>query len=494
MNIFKQILNYFKKWRSRFLKSNQKKRAIERIEEVASKKLEVVDEKIQDFIIQDEKNTEQINKVLEEKTLIELGQALGNDRKEPVQNRELIFDLVEMEQEVISLNKKLFEIEAKSKRIEFVSIPHKFEINKDIEELERIFQGFDNKENLRPSIEGIDNINDKSLRVDKFFQEFRLIKIFRTREEKRQIEEQIKKRKVNELIQQLEQTINLDKLDEAKQFIRVVERAISGLKSPVQKSKFRGKLSGLKEIFRKKEIEKEAKRQAAKLKREKEEAERRIKEEEARREKEHKRKEQEEQKLKQQEEAKRKKEEQKKQRLQNLLTKKSNWQEFKKVLQENRVSTLYHFTDRANIPSIKKYGGLFSWYYCDKDDITILKPGGDTLSRDLDRKYRLHDFVRLSFCNDHPMEYRLKQTGYDLVLLTIDIEVSYFENTCFSDMNATDKNHNHGFSIADLKRISFSATKKSYVRKEDPDFKFHQAEVLVKTWIPIKYITNINQF
>lgn len=36
--------------------------------------------------------------------------------------------------------------------------------------------------------------------------------------------------------------------------------------------------------------------------------------------------------------------------------------------------------------------------------------------------------------------------------------------------------------------------KKKYVRKDDPDFKFLQAEVMVKTFVPIKYIINIDDF
>jgi hypothetical protein len=109
-------------------------------------------------------------------------------------------------------------------------------------------------------------------------------------------------------------------------------------------------------------------------------------------------------------------------------------------------------------------------------------------------RYNLQDFVRLSFCNDHPMMWRLQQNGRNLVLLQVKIDVSYFEKTCFSDINATDSDHTHGSSLQDLKRIDFRAAKRNYVSKEDADFKTHQAEVLVKTWIPIEYITNINNF
>ncbi|MDR2653507.1 MAG: DUF4433 domain-containing protein [Prevotellaceae bacterium] len=180
--------------------------------------------------------------------------------------------------------------------------------------------------------------------------------------------------------------------------------------------------------------------------------------------------------------------------LENLLVKKDNWQEFQQVLIRNGITTLYHFTDRTNISSIKKHGGLYSWYYCDKHDITISYPGGDELSRQLDIRYNLQDFVRLSFCNDHPMMWRLQQNGRNLVTLEVKVDVSYFKNTCFSDINATDSDHTHGSNLQDLKRIDFMAVKRKSVSREDADFKTHQAEVLVKTCIPLEYITNINDF
>jgi hypothetical protein len=92
------------------------------------------------------------------------------------------------------------------------------------------------------------------------------------------------------------------------------------------------------------------------------------------------------------------------------------------------------------------------------------------------------------------MQFRLSQQGYNLVVLEVSCEVAFFENTRFSDINATDNGHLEGASLKDLKRVRFSATKKKHLRKDDPDFKFQQAEVMVKTWIPIEYITNINQF
>lgn len=59
------------------------------------------------------------------------------------------------------------------------------------------------------------------------------------------------------------------------------------------------------------------------------------------------------------------------------------------ILKRHNISTLYHFTDKSNIESIKKHGALFSWQYCVKNNIEIPMAGGDKLSRKLDRRYQL---------------------------------------------------------------------------------------------------------
>lgn len=68
------------------------------------------------------------------------------------------------------------------------------------------------------------------------------------------------------------------------------------------------------------------------------------------------------------------------------MNKKNNWQEFKAVLDEHRITKLYHFTDRDNLESIIKNGGLYSWGDSEDKGIKIAKPGGGLLSRELDAK------------------------------------------------------------------------------------------------------------
>ena len=196
---------------------------------------------------------------------------------------------------------------------------------------------------------------------------------------------------------------------------------------------------------------------------------------------------------KRQEETRKKREEE--QRLYDLShRKKASAAQINTYLEENGVRYFCHFTDKRNLASIKKNGGLYSWSYCKEKSIIINKPGGSSDSRNLDMRFGLQDYVRLSFCNDHPMAYRLQQEGYDLAYLRIKIDVALLEGTMFSDENAASFSHHHGSTFDDLKRVDLAATRRNYVSRTDPDFHKHQAEVMVKTFIPLEYIVNLNDY
>lgn len=162
-------------------------------------------------------------------------------------------------------------------------------------------------------------------------------------------------------------------------------------------------------------------------------------------------------------------------------------------LKEIGITCFYHFTDISNISSIKTNGGLYSWFYCKQNNITISKPGGDDLSRSLDRQYNLHDYVRLSFCKDHPMLYICKKSQRitNPVILEISIEVATISTTLFSDINAADRYHKIGEDIAFLRQLNYGLFKRSYFDLSEVEKKKYQAEILVKSYIPTKFIKNL---
>ena len=175
----------------------------------------------------------------------------------------------------------------------------------------------------------------------------------------------------------------------------------------------------------------------------------------------------------------------------------SDWKSFDDILQRNGIKKLYHFTDRSNLYSIIENRGLLSWGDCQEKDITILKPGGDNLSRVYDKRDNLHHYVRLSFTNQHPMMFVARKDGRipNPVILEIDKSVIFEDSTLFSNMNAVRRESCIGGNLDDFKKIHFSTV----VRKchfdlpiEEP--KYFQAEILVKHYIPLERIYNISNF
>ena len=187
-----------------------------------------------------------------------------------------------------------------------------------------------------------------------------------------------------------------------------------------------------------------------------------------------------------------------KQRLINLSeSRKKNWEEFQRVLTNNNIRCFYHFTDRSNLQSIRNLGGLFSWYYCYEHCINIPRPGGSDSSWKIDYKKGLQDYVRLSFTPNHPMMYVAKNEGriIDPVILKIDLDVAYIDTTLFSDINAaTLKTPVHiGDELDNLNQIHFSTVKlPNHFDLTDIERPFYQAEILVKTFVPMKYIHEVS--
>lgn len=182
------------------------------------------------------------------------------------------------------------------------------------------------------------------------------------------------------------------------------------------------------------------------------------------------------------------------------MSKRSDWAEFETVLKRHNIDKLYHFTDRDNLESIIKNGGLFSWKDCEEQGIDIPMPGGGgrgSLSQGLDERKGLEHYVRLSFTKNHPMMYVAMNEGRinNPVILEIDPEVIYDADTLFSDRNATRNDVQVGPSLDHFKGIHFNSVKARNHFDLDPDEQaFYQAEVLVKRSIPLKSIRNISNF
>lgn len=164
----------------------------------------------------------------------------------------------------------------------------------------------------------------------------------------------------------------------------------------------------------------------------------------------------------------------------------------RKYLLDNGITHFYHFTERENIENIKRNGGICSLKYCLVNAIEVSTKGDMTLLRDTDASFWLEDYARLSFCERHPLIKKRQEAGADLVLLKIKLDVAWRYETLFSDRDAASPNHHHGGTIEDLKMVRMDAIHKSNLEEWDPDYEFNQAEVMVKSIIPIEYIENID--
>ncbi len=179
------------------------------------------------------------------------------------------------------------------------------------------------------------------------------------------------------------------------------------------------------------------------------------------------------------------------------MERKNNYKEFQEVLEQHGIKKLYHFTDRDNLESIIRHGGLYSWADCEGQSIAIAKPGGGLLSRQLDSRDNLQHYVRVSFVRNHPMMYVAMNDGRisNPVLLEIDPQVVGWKNTKYADRNATKTGAHVGETLDDLRAIHFQAVKADRHFDLDPgEQPFYQAEVLVKNFIPLECITNIGNF
>ena len=164
------------------------------------------------------------------------------------------------------------------------------------------------------------------------------------------------------------------------------------------------------------------------------------------------------------------------------------------LMRVGNIKYFYHFTSLKNLDSIRRNGGLYSWRYLKSHNINIPVQGGDEWSQCLDGNNGIADYVHLSFCQDHPMAHRHRQNGEEIIVLKISTDVATLDGTMFSNMNAVDSRCHCAPGMDGLKQVSYAATQEKYLKNDDPWFKYKQAEILVKTHVPLKYILNIDEF
>ena len=153
-----------------------------------------------------------------------------------------------------------------------------------------------------------------------------------------------------------------------------------------------------------------------------------------------------------------------------------------KVLRDNSIMSLFHFTDVSNLDSIRE-NGLLTWKKLDERKISS-KMNSSELSHKLDANKGLADFVRLSFCKKHPMMYMaLKEKRISTpVVLEIKLEVVSRPGVLFCESNAAAKAAKASESPQVVRFEVVQAPSQQHVHVSQRPF--YQAEVLVPDCIP----------
>jgi hypothetical protein len=143
---------------------------------------------------------------------------------------------------------------------------------------------------------------------------------------------------------------------------------------------------------------------------------------------------------------------------------------------------LYHFTDAANLNSIREHGLLSASSLAQQSLKAIMN--SDEKSRAIDKQKGLENFVRLSFNNENPMKYIAKNEGRISrpVMLQIKLEVVSKEGVLFSDCNAARHDATQSCSPNVVHFDIVKAPNQFGVKAELQ--RFYQAEVLVPSSVP----------
>ena len=172
---------------------------------------------------------------------------------------------------------------------------------------------------------------------------------------------------------------------------------------------------------------------------------------------------------------------------------KDDFLEIHQILKQHCIDRLYHFTDIRNLKSIFDNGAIFSNNLLLNKSINVYYASSDS-SRDIDMRAGLGEFVHLSFARNHPMMYNPHNSGRIRrpVIIEIDPTIALMPHALFTDMNALKIGSSRGSSSNFLRAIRFDIVKqKNYFDLNPNEKAYYQAEVMVKTFIPLKYIVNI---
>lgn len=169
-----------------------------------------------------------------------------------------------------------------------------------------------------------------------------------------------------------------------------------------------------------------------------------------------------------------------------------------KIIEKYNIKHVWHFTDRSNIDSIKKYG-LLSLDEIEKRKIIVSCYGGNDWSHDADKQNGMDHYVHLCFLAEHPMLYQAQQSGKitDPVWLGIDSSILLSDKVLFTNevanksgvkpFNASQAINNIDFEVL-FERTDW---KDPEIRERRNNAK--KSEILVPVSVPLSVIKGIKK-
>ena len=167
---------------------------------------------------------------------------------------------------------------------------------------------------------------------------------------------------------------------------------------------------------------------------------------------------------------------------------------FDKKLTQYKIEKLWHFTDRSNLPLIKRHGGILSLRKLRELEIEVPYPGGNDWSHDADTARGLDKYINLTLIPNHPMLYTAKQQGriLDPVWLSIRADIALHKDVrfCKTVSNRSDSeilDHARAAEELDLEALF------TYMDWSDPEVharrrNAEKSEVLIPDLVPVDKI------
>jgi len=162
-----------------------------------------------------------------------------------------------------------------------------------------------------------------------------------------------------------------------------------------------------------------------------------------------------------------------------------------------RITLLYHFTDRRNLPLIREHGGIYPVTKLKKKNIKVPAPGGNEWSRDADSMKGMDAYVHLCFRNTHPMEYVARAEGRigDTIFLQVHADVLTWDGVMFT----ADVSNKAGVEIHTIKEarklidfeVLYTRTDWSNAEIQKRLQQAEKYEILVPKKIPLDLIRNL---